>query len=130
MKKQDLSLEVCVCRINNTECLKFNLRGELSYASALEAIELLKEYIYSHPNEKIPLIWNCLEMTGYKPLARAAWQTALKQMKNHVDSVWLITTSKFIQGGALLFSLLSPIKIKTVSKQEHIFFTNFDTCIV
>jgi len=120
MENNEQNLKVNVQVVNNINCLHFYFKGELSYETALDAIDQWKEYFQSHPNEKIPIIWNCLEMTGYKPLARTAWQSAIKQMKDQIDSIWLVTSSTLIKSGAMLMSMMSSLKIKTVKNEDEV----------
>ena len=102
------------------KCLKFTFNDRLGEQDAVSAIEKWQKSFKTFPREKILLIWDCLTMTGYESGARNHWQNALKEMKEQIDSIWLITNSGFIRMGASVMSVFSSYPIKVVSSENEI----------
>ena len=78
------------------KCLKFTFKNNLEEQDAINAIAKWRAAFRLKFNEKIILIWDCVEMRGYDIKARNLWQGALKEMKSHIESIWLITNSSLI----------------------------------
>jgi len=121
MNEEKKSLEIEMCEINDEECLRFTFIDKLLEADAVNGVEEWKEIFSSaEESEKITVIWDCLEMTGFDSKARVAWQKAIKQFKKQIDIVWLITDSKAIKTGAKLMSAFVSFKIKVVKSEAAI----------
>ena len=71
--------------------------------------------------EKIALVWHCQKMKGYEPMARSLWQRTIKDLKDQIDSIWLITDSALIKAGATLISFFTKLDIKVVKSENKIF---------
>jgi len=115
-----LKIELYECR--KDECLKFTFKGKFSTQDALSGSNEWKELFSSTNEEKIMLIWDCLEMTGYESKARVVWQQVMKELKGKIDCVWLISNSKIIRTGAKLMSAFTGFKIKAVKSEKDIKF--------
>src|SRR4030042_4176091 len=98
-------------QIQNKNCLRFTFIGDLNEKKAIDAIRIWKEEFTAKAGEKIILIWDCKEMTGYEPKARIHWQAALKELKNRIESIWLIKNSRIVKFGAMIMSALTPYEI-------------------
>ncbi len=121
MNEEKKSLEIEMCEINDEECLRFTFIDKLLEVDAVDGVEEWKEIFSSaEDGEKIKVIWDCLEMTGFDSKARVAWQQAIKQLKKQIDVVWLITDSKAIKAGAKLMSAFTSFKIKVVKSEVAI----------
>ncbi len=106
--------------INEKECLKFTFSDVLTEQLAIAAIDDWKKAFASKPDEKIILIWNCLNMDRYDNKARTRWQKALKEMKSQIDCVWLINESNIIRMGASIMSLFVSFEIKVAGSESEI----------
>ncbi len=104
----------------NKKCLKFIFNDKLSEQDAVSAIEKWRKSFKSYPGEKVVLIWDCLNMKGYESGARNLWQSALKEMKGQIDSIWLITNSGFIRMGASVMSVFASYPIKVVDSENAV----------
>ncbi len=102
------------------KCLKFTFFDKLTEDGAVAGIKKWKNYFAEYPDDKITLIWDCLNMSGYDPAARSQWQTTIKEMKNQMDTIWLITNSVLIRMGASAMSVFASFKIKVVTSEKEI----------
>ncbi|KPK02013.1 MAG: hypothetical protein AMK71_03780 [Nitrospira bacterium SG8_35_4] len=100
--------------------LKFTFKGSLSKEMASVAIKKWRDAFHLKAEEKITLVWDCLEMEGYDTESRKSWQNALKEMKDQIETIWLITTSNVIKMGASIMGAFSTLKIRTVSTESEI----------
>ncbi len=114
------NLKIEWVRKNQKKYLKFTFNEKLTVEDASIAIEKWQSFFNESPNEKIILIWDCLKMTGYDSAARMKWQTALKEMKKQIDSIWLISSSSLIKMGASFMSVFSSYPINVVSSENEI----------
>jgi len=105
------------------DCLKFTFKETLTEQNAIIAIQKWEKAFASKPEEKIIIIWDCSKMSGYSTKSRILWQNALKEMKEQIDIIWLISQSSLIKMGASVMGLFTSLKIKTVSKESEIKFT-------
>ena len=120
MSESEKSVDLRLCDISNSECLRFTFIGELKADDAETAVEEWKKLFENLGDEKLSLIWDCLQMTGFENKARVIWQQAMKELKGNIDMVWLITTSNVIKAGAKLISTFTKFKMKVVKSQEEI----------
>ncbi len=102
------------------KCLKFTFADRLTEENAKTAVKIWQDSFKSYPKEKIVLLWDCNKMTGYDPSARNIWQSALKEMKNQIDCIWLITNSSLIKMGATFMSVFASYPINVVKTEEEI----------
>lgn len=102
------------------KCLKFTFNEKLTEENAIVGVDKWKNCFSNYPNNKITLIWDCKSMSGYDPNARNYWQAAMKEMKNQIDTIWLITNSVLIRMGASAMSVFASFKIKVVSSEQEI----------
>lgn len=100
--------------------IKFTFSGRLEPSDAENAIRNWKKIFSENPDNKYIIIWDCLYMTGYDHDARVKWQSALSEMKNQIDYIWIITQSKIFKMGASVMALLTDIKLKVVASENKI----------
>ncbi len=110
--------------IENTQrnYLKFIFQEKLYADDAITAIKKWKEEFAKKPNEKITLIWDCMIMKDYEPKARILWQKAIKDMKNQIENILLITESRIIKLGAIMISTFTSFNIEVFDSEDKIIF--------
>lgn len=59
-------------------------------------------------------------MKDYESKARDVWQNSIKQQRESIDTIWLLTTSTLILAGAEIFSFFSSFNIKTVKSFQEL----------
>ena len=120
MSKQSNNPEIEWCQISDKECLKFTFQGTLTEINALDAIAQWKEMFSTRKDEKVIIIWQCLKMESYEPMARILWQNTLKELKNQIDTIWLVSDSIIIKAGAKIMSFFTTLNLKIVNSEEKI----------
>lgn len=105
--------------INGIDCIHFNFTGRFTEENAINSIVKWKEML-ENQNTKIAHVWNCLQMKGYEPMARISWQKAIKELKDKIGTIWLITESSIILAGASIISLFTSMNIRTVKTEDNI----------
>ena len=106
--------------VNNRICLHFTFQGILSYELAMNGVNEWRKHFQGKEKLKIVIVWDCIKMTGYEPRSRIIWQKALKEMKEQIDTIWLISNSPIIKTGAKIMSLAVSYDIKGISKETDI----------
>jgi hypothetical protein len=102
--------------------LYFKFIGKLSEELAKNGISVWKEANSLKQGQKIHLVWDCLEMTGYDSLARVLWQKTMKDFKDSIGSIWILTNSNIVKVGATLLSAFTSFSIKIVSSENEVVF--------
>ena len=115
---EKLSIELC--QLSNEDCLKFTFTENFNESQAIEAVDEWKYLFENSKGEKTRLVWDCTNMKGYEGKALKVWQQAMKDLKNQIDTVWLITDSNMIKAGAKLISVFSKFSIKVVKSANQI----------
>ncbi len=110
------------CQIDDRECLKFTFEGTFKEREALDAITRWKELFGMKKGEKVILVWQCQKMESYEPTARILWQKAIKDLKDQIDTIWLITDSSVIRAGAKIMALFTSFNLKVVNSEQKIKF--------
>jgi hypothetical protein len=111
--------EIAWRTLKGKECLYFTFKGNLSHADAVKAVDIWK-LMHKTKNQMLILVWNCVEMKGYDPMARSIWQKALKELKNEIETVWLISDSVLIRTGASIMSVFTSFSLKVISSENDI----------
>jgi hypothetical protein len=120
MSEESKSLYIEVCDLSQGDCLNFKFVGEFKETDAIEGVEEWRKMFAPLQDIKVSMVWDCLEMTGYESKARIVWQKAMKDMRDQIGTVWLISTSKVIKAGAKLISAFTKFKIKVVKTHEEV----------
>jgi hypothetical protein len=105
------------------ECLRFTFQGKLTEEDATSAIRIWRAAFAARMGKHITLIWNCQEMTGYDTAARTQWQQTLKDLRDQIETIWLISDSRMIRMGAAVMALFSSLNIKPVDSEAAIVFS-------
>lgn len=113
-------LDIDLCQLTETACLKFKFNNNLSEEDARYAIQEWNDLLNSSKDDKVNMIWDCLEMKNYEQKALALWQHALKESRNKINQIWLVTESKMLRAGAMLISAFTNMKIKVVKSHDKI----------
>ena len=104
---------------NEAEFLEFTFPAYLGQAMAEEAISQW-DARFAELHEPVSLVWDCSELIDYDPLARRAWQEALRRHQPKVNDIWLVSASWSVRLGVRLISLLKGMPVKTVSTRQAI----------
>lgn len=113
-------MEIKWITLNSKKYLKFSFDENLGEQEAISSIEKWKKEITSNSDTKVSMIWDCLKMKSYDSKARILWQDALKELKNSIENIWLISNSQFIRVGANVISVFSGLKINPVDSESKI----------
>ena len=102
--------------------LKFTFHGHFSAEEAVPAItEWRKEFEKEVPSgQKVSIIWDCMQMTGFDPDVKNTWQKTLKEFSNNVQEIWIISTNPLIRVAALTMGVFTNYKVKTAIKESDI----------
>jgi hypothetical protein len=92
----------------------------LTTVDAYETIKRWREHFAAQPGQPICMIWDASEMAGYQSDARKLWQSAMKEMKGQIGTIWLITQSPIIRMGARMMSTFSSLDIMVVRSENEI----------
>lgn len=103
---------------NDTQ-LHFTFPEVLSKKAAIQAIAEWSSCMQRSYGETI-LVWDCTTMRDYEPMARILWQQALKEHKEKVEKIYLISDSKVIRLAANLMSLFGSTTIIPLKSTEEI----------
>lgn len=74
-------------------CLLFNFKNKLTQESALPAIDVWRAQMDAKPNKKFILIWDCSIMDGFESDAKKRWFECLKDYRNQIAKVHVISHS-------------------------------------
>jgi len=107
-------------RIKDTDCLKFTFTGILNADEADIAIAIWRQEFASRKGEKTVIIWNCIKMLDYEPKARVKWQNTMKELKDQIASIWLVTDSLIIKTGAAIMGIFTSLDINVVSSEDKV----------
>lgn len=102
------------------QCLKFTFQESFKAGDAGPAIEKWRQALAQKPGERVVHIWDCLQMKDYEQQARTMWSDACKNLKDRIDTIWVITNSMLIKMGATVISVFTSLNIKVVSSETDI----------
>jgi len=103
------------------EYLKLTFSGTISKLECKEACEEWKRASDLNPEKKYHILINALKMEDYEPMARITFQNTVKELKNKIEKIWLVTDSKLISTGASVISLFTSLSIKSVHSEDEVF---------
>ncbi|NOZ45495.1 MAG: hypothetical protein GXO79_01810 [Chlorobi bacterium] len=108
------------------KCLRLTINGQLDENIAKKAISKWREEFTFNlaADEKVAIICNCLNMTGYETNARKLWQQTINELKSQIDYMWIISTNTMFKTAAKTMGLLIRFKIKTANSESEIFAEN------
>ena len=122
MSQKEINPKIEWCNVKNNNCLKFTFNGTLTKDDAVKATAQWREYLSPDNINNVNIVWECTNMTGYEPMARSVWQSALKDLKSKIACIWLITESRLIKTGAQLMSVFTSYNFKVVNSEDKIEF--------
>jgi hypothetical protein len=106
--------------LNNKECLKLNLNGILNQKDAIRVCSEWKAIAELDKTKKFVVILNAKNMIDYEPMTRNSFQNTMKELKNQIDQIWVVSNSNLIRGGAAIMGLLTSFTIKAVDSEDLI----------
>jgi hypothetical protein len=98
--------------------IQFDFVGYLDHPSAVSGVDHWKMIMMG--SEKKDLIFNCTNMTGFDTTSRQMWQATMKELKQKIGHIWIISTNQFILAAAKTMGLLSGFSIKTARSIDQI----------
>ena len=107
---------------NNEDCLRFTFSGHFTVEDAEFGVSEWKDFFASAGNQKVIVIWDARQMSGFDNKARVIWQHAIKELKKQIECVWLIADSKVIRAGAKVMSAFTSFCLKAVNDENKIKF--------
>ena len=107
-------------QISGREVLLFTFSELLTADEAEFAILLWRKEFQSKMDKPVTLVWDCKLMKDYESEAKERWTAALKEMKNQIETIWLISDSTIIRMGASVMGMFTSLKIKPVSSESQI----------
>lgn len=117
-------------QIDGVECIKFTFKDVFTHKEAVIASEEWKKSFSEKANQKVPVIFDAIEMKDYEALSRSVWQKTMTELKNQIDGIWLVTDSKIIAAGAKIMGVFTSFTIKTVSTADKINLQNASEAIL
>jgi hypothetical protein len=115
------NLKLSVVEIGTRHFLRFDFEGELTTEIAEAGIQKWHTEVMKLKNgEKVNVIYNCQQMSGFETGARKKWQEAMKTYKPHIQDIWIVSGSMLILGAAKTMGLLTGYTIKTCRTIEEI----------
>jgi len=114
------TVDIQVCQVENLDCLKLSFNGILTEAIANQAIDEWKHLLGNVGDKKVNMVWDCKNMKDYETGARIKWQNMLKENKQVIGTIWVITESSLIKTGLKLLSAFSSYKFKFIKSCEEI----------
>jgi hypothetical protein len=107
-------------QVNGKNCLRFTFVGMFTKEDAESASDEWKKHFTQENGEKTVIIFNCLNMEDYEPLARVTWQNTIKSLKSEIKGIWVVTDSKLIASGAAIMGVFTSFAIKAVASESLI----------
>lgn len=106
--------------INGIRCLFFTFSGIFRKADADMAVRIWKAMFSDYPDRKFNIVWQCLAMENYEGKARKVWQETMKELKEQISMVWLVTDSVLIQAGAEIMIYFVFYDMKVVKSLDEL----------
>ncbi len=103
--------------IQQKEFIKFTFNGILTHKAAKEAALVWREMFKQMGGQKANLVFDCLQMSNYEPMARSQWQALIVEHKSQINEIWVLTDSKLIKAGAAIMGVFTSFPIKTASSE-------------
>jgi hypothetical protein len=108
--------------IHNKECIKLNFGSVLNQKDAVSVCNEWKVLSQADKTKKYVIIFNAKDMIDYEPMTRTSFQNTMKELKDQIDQIWVISESKLIRGGAAIMGMLTAFSIKAVNSEDQIIF--------
>jgi hypothetical protein len=108
--------------LQNKECIKLNFGSILNQKDAISVCNEWKDISQTDKTKKYVIIFNAKDMIDYEPMTRTSFQNTMKELKDQIDQVWVISESKLIRGGAAIMGMLTSLSIKAVNTEDQIIF--------
>ena len=120
MNKSKTTIPLELSQTGPLPVLTFYFQGDLTKNKAIQMIEEWEMYMNSQPTEQFILIWEAMEMSGYEPAARTLWQKTLKDFRDRIDTIWLVSDKRIIRLGANLMGTFTKLNIKPVANIHEV----------
>lgn len=107
------------CRMKrNKPYLFLYFEGHLSEDDTMQAIFTIISRL-KECKGTTTMVWECTRMTGYDEASREMWQEFMKDIKNRLEEVHLISKNVLIRVGGSVVGMFVGMKITTWSSIEE-----------
>jgi hypothetical protein len=96
--------------VDGQQCLAIRFVGSLSVDAARWALDEVRAALRDR-DDKVTMIWDAAEMTGYETEARTLWQEGMAEVKPRIDAIHLVAESAIIRMGAAVVGMFIGYKI-------------------
>jgi hypothetical protein len=90
--------------IDGQQCLAIRFVGNLSADAARSALDEVRAALRDR-GDKINMVWDAAEMTGYETEARTLWQQGMAELKSRIHAIHLVADSAIIRMGAAVVGM-------------------------
>lgn len=113
------NLDITAKTVNSTNYLYFKFKGKFTEDISQQACRAWLEF-FKQTAKSYTLVWDCMQMEGYELGARNEWVNALKEGKQQINKITVISDSMIIRGAARLM-------LKLFSFEAEVFKTAINT---
>lgn len=100
--------------------LYFKFEGKFTEEASISGAKFWNMYMESRPTEKISLIWDTIEMSGFEMKARSEWYDTLKINKHQIADITVIAKSIVIRGAARVMLEFFNIRYQMFKNVEEL----------
>ncbi|HUW06682.1 MAG TPA: hypothetical protein VMW01_10515 [Williamwhitmania sp.] len=117
------AIKIAWCEKKGHKCLVFSFDGFFTEEQAAQAKKRWVEEFATQlqPNEKVPIIFSCLKMTGYDTNARLIWQNSIGELKAQISTIWVVSNNSLFTIAAKTMGFISKFTIKTAKSEDEIY---------
>lgn len=101
-------------------CIYVHFKGYLTVEIAEEIVSESVRLAKEDSDEKITVVWNCLEMENYEAKAREVCEKGITENAHLMDRIYVLTTSIVIQAAAEIIKFFTPLPFKALSSFERL----------
>lgn len=100
--------------------LRITFHGHLTHEMSIQIAREWSRYMELHRPRRFNIIFHAQYMTDYDPMARIHWQDQISRLKMQINSLWIVTDSIILKGGAKLMGLFTSFPIAVVESEDEI----------
>lgn len=116
----ELNIQLLKNLNNDTKCLHFKFREKFKVETSVSASKVWTNFLDEHPNEHVEFVWDCVGMTGFELEARKEWYEAMKNYKDRISKVYMISDKLMIRSAAKVMLQFFGIPSKIERSSESL----------